>query len=246
MASLQRTTVSFFGIRNAGKSSLVNAVTAQDISIVSDVKGTTTDPVKKTMELLPIGPVVIIDTPGIDDEGELGDLRVQKTLRILETTDIAVLVRDSTCIECNAEKELVSMFRERGIPYVIALNKGNIPKRNDIEKNNSKENSDNSTISSSDSTDENTEKISVSAKTGKNIKLLKDKIASLVPNKKSVSFVSDFISQKDIVILVIPIDSAAPKDRIILPQQMAVRDILDAGAVPVCTGVENLLRVFLF
>lgn len=227
MASLQRTTVSFFGIRNAGKSSLVNAVTAQDISIVSDVKGTTTDPVKKTMELLPIGPVVIIDTPGIDDEGELGDLRVQKTLRILETTDIAVLVRDSTCIECNAEKELVSMFREHGIPYVIALNKCDI-------------------LENANLNDEKPNVITVSAKTGKNIKLLKDKIASLVPNKKSVSFVSDFISQKDIVILVIPIDSAAPKDRIILPQQMAVRDILDAGAVPVCTGVQNLLETLSF
>ena len=226
MSGLQRTTVSFFGIRNAGKSSLVNAVTAQDMSIVSDVKGTTTDPVKKTMELLPIGPAVIIDTPGIDDEGELGKLRVEKTLRILDSTDVAVLVRDSTCPECAAEKELLILFKARNIPYVIALNKCDILENAVTDKSRA-------------------DVINVSAKTRKNINLLKEKIASIIPQKKTVSFVKDFISKGDAVVLVIPIDSAAPKDRIILPQQMAIRDILDAGAVPVCTGVQNLSETLL-
>lgn len=224
--SLPRVTVAFFGKRNAGKSSLVNAFTSQDLSIVSDVKGTTTDPVKKTMELLPLGPVVIIDTPGIDDEGELGKQRVEKARRILDSVQIAVLVKD--CREKKfspEEKYLLDEFKNKKVPYVIALNKCDLSA---AEKNVSfmEENSENC--------------ISVSALCRKNIEELKNKVASLRPERHRVPFVKDLLSPQDIAVLVIPIDKAAPEGRLILPQQIALRDILDAHAVPVCTSVENL------
>lgn len=224
--SLPRVTVAFFGKRNAGKSSLVNAFTSQDLSIVSDVKGTTTDPVKKTMELLPLGPVVIIDTPGIDDEGELGQLRIEKTRRILDSVQIAVLVKD--CREKKfspEEKYLLDEFKNKKVPYVIALNKCDLSA---AEENVSfmEENSENC--------------ISVSALCRKNIEELKNKVASLRPQQHKVPFVKDLLKPKDTVVLVIPIDKAAPEGRLILPQQIALRDILDAHAVPVCTSVENL------
>ena len=217
--SSERLHISFFGLRNAGKSSLVNAVTGQSLSVVSDVKGTTTDPVRKAMELLPIGPVVIIDTPGIDDEGELGELRVSKTRDILSRTDIAVLVRDSSALMTACENELVSLFREKKIPYIVAYNKSDI----------------NGAI---DTLNEN--EIYVSALTGENINQLKELIGKTVKKtEKNRPLVSDLISKDDVVVLVVPVDESAPKGRLILPQQMTIRDILDSGAVAVtCRDTE--------
>lgn len=211
--------IGFFGLRNAGKSSLVNAVTGQALSVVSDVKGTTTDPVKKAMELLPIGPVVIIDTPGIDDEGMLGALRVKKAKEILSKTDIAILVSDAQKGLQNAEKELISVFTEKSIPYIIAFNKADL-----IEK--------------AESTGKN--EIYVSALNGYNIHELKELIGKLSKAaKKDKPIVSDIINSGDRIVLVIPIDESAPKGRLILPQQMTIREILDCGAVAVtCRDTE--------
>jgi len=211
--SSERVHIAFFGLRNAGKSSLVNAVTGQALSVVSDVPGTTTDPVKKAMELLPVGPVVIIDTPGFDDEGSLGELRVQKTKEILGKTDIAVFVKDIAKKMTNAENELISVFKEKNIPYIIAFNKCD-------------------TVTEAETKNEN--EIAVSAKTGHNIYELKELIAKTVKTETSKkALVSDLINEKATVLLVIPIDKAAPKGRLILPQQMVIRDILDSDAIPV-------------
>lgn len=222
--SAERVHIAFFGLRNAGKSSLVNAVTGQNIAVVSDVKGTTTDPVKKAMELLPLGPVVIIDTPGIDDEGELGAVRVQRARQTLTHTDIAVLVRDVTAEMTDAERELIGIFEEREIPYIIALNKSDL----------------------ADTRPQIGEKeILVSAQTGNNINELKEKIAAFAgksTNEKRV--IADLLQPGDTVVLVIPIDAAAPKGRIILPQQQTLRDILDCGCTAVCcqdTELEKTL-----
>lgn len=210
----ERVHIGFFGRRNAGKSSVVNAVTGQELSVVSDVKGTTTDPVTKAMELLPLGAVVIIDTPGFDDEGALGELRVKKTKQILNKTDIAVLVIDSTVGMTETENQLVRLFKEKDIPYIIAYNKSDI-----LNKSVGSEN-----------------EISVSAADKTNIHELKEKIAALVrtdnPGKR---IVGDLISEEDVIVLVTPIDEAAPKGRIILPQQQTLRDILDAGAIAAVT-----------
>ena len=203
----ERVHIAFFGLRNAGKSSLVNAVTGQELSVVSDVKGTTTDPVRKAMELLPLGPVVIIDTPGLDDEGALGELRVKRAMNVLSNCDVAVLVHDSTSEFTQAELDLVNIFQSRKLPYVVAYNKSDL--LNDIPK------------------DDN---VYVSAVTGFNVNSLKERIAGLA--KKNVSekrLVSDLLTKGDIVILVVPIDKAAPKGRLILPQQQTIRDILDSG-----------------
>ncbi len=218
--SSERVHIGFFGLRNAGKSSLVNAVTGQSLAVVSDVKGTTTDPVKKAMELLPIGPVVIIDTPGIDDEGTLGEMRVQKAREILHKTDIAVLVHDAREKLSEAETELISIFRDRKIPFIIAHNK----------------------CDTLDSVPESKEKeIYVSAITGESIYSLKELIADISKTAKAEKFiVSDLINEGDTVLLVIPIDKAAPKSRLILPQQMTLRDILDKGAIPVCCRDSEL------
>lgn len=205
--------IGFFGRRNAGKSSVVNAVTGQELSVVSDTKGTTTDPVYKSMELLPLGPVVIIDTPGYDDEGSLGALRVKKTRQVLNKTDIAVLVVDAPEGKGPCEKKLISMFEERELPYLVAYNKSDlleeIPKAGEQE-------------------------IYVSALTADAIYELKEKIGAMVPGEGTgVRLVADLISAGDFVVLVTPIDSAAPKGRMILPQQQAIRDVLDAGAMAV-------------
>lgn len=211
--------IGFFGLRNAGKSSVVNAVTGQELSVVSDVLGTTTDPVKKAMELLPLGPVVIIDTPGIDDEGSLGELRVKKAKQVLTQTDIAVLVVDSIRGLQKADKELIELFKERKIPYVIAYNKcdllEDIPS---IEKNN----------------------IYISAINKMNIFELKELIANLNQEKENKKeLISDLLNPGDVVVLVIPIDSAAPKGRLILPQQQTIRAILEAGCQAiVCRDIE--------
>ena len=218
-SSGERLHIGFFGMRNAGKSSLVNAFTGQKLSVVSDVKGTTTDPVKKAMELLPLGPVLIIDTPGIDDEGSLGEMRVEKAREILSKTDIAILVCDAQKGVTEADNSLIEIFNEKKIPYVIAFNKSDL-----LEKEESKDNT-----------------VYVSALTGKNIDLLKNTVASLCKVKGEEKYiVSDLISEGDVVVLVTPIDESAPKGRLILPQQQTIRDILDKGAIAVTTQVFSL------
>ncbi|MGN0682192.1 MAG: [FeFe] hydrogenase H-cluster maturation GTPase HydF [Oscillospiraceae bacterium] len=211
-ASADRVHIGFFGLRNAGKSSVVNAVTGQELAVVSDVKGTTTDPVKKAMELLPLGPVVIIDTPGIDDEGELGALRVKKARQALNYTDIAVLVTEAEGDLSPVESDLISLFTAKNIPYIIVRNK--------------------SDLRGSMPPAENT--VYVSAKTGAGIEELKNTIGSLAKSEEDGKhIVADLVEENDFVVLVVPIDKAAPKGRLILPQQQTIRDILDAGAVSV-------------
>lgn len=221
----ERIHIGFFGRRNAGKSSVVNAVTGQDLAVVSDVKGTTTDPVTKSMEILPLGPVVIIDTPGFDDEGSLGELRVQRTRKILEKTDIAVLVIDTTEGFRKVDEELVGLFRERSIPCLVALNKSDIPEDTKDHSVGEEEAGLLQRIAkNSDGM------IHVSALTGDGIDELKNRIAALKPQGEEGRLVADKIKAGDLVLLVVPIDKAAPKGRLILPQQQAIRDILDAGA----------------
>lgn len=220
----ERLHIGFFGCRNAGKSSVVNAVTGQDLALVSDVAGTTTDPVSKAMELLPLGPVLVIDTPGVDDEGGLGKMRVERTKRVLEKTDCAVLIADASRGLNASDRELLQIFKERGIPYVIAMNKCDltgVPQ------------------TASD------KEIFVSAKTGENIGALKDRIAVAAKRAESGRrLVGDLLKKGDIAVLVVPIDSAAPKGRLILPQQQAIRDLLESGCIPmVCR--ENELELTL-
>lgn len=218
-ASADRLHIGFFGKRNAGKSSLCNAVTGQELSVVSDVRGTTTDPVRKAMELLPLGPVVIIDTPGLDDEGELGTLRVKRTRQVLNYVDLAVLTVDATIGMSDAERELCEIFKNKNIPYVIAYNKSDL-------------------LATVPQASEN--EIYVSALSGVNINELKDKMAALVKASDEQKFiVGDLIEPNDKIILVVPIDKAAPKGRLILPQQQTIRDILDSGATAlVCRDTE--------
>lgn len=219
----ERVHISFFGRRNAGKSSIINAVTGQSLAIVSDVKGTTTDPVYKTMELLPLGPVMLIDTPGIDDEGELGKLRIQKTLQVLNKTDIAVLIIDSAAGLTESEETLISSFQTKNIPFLLVYNKI------DLNRNSPGDAAVSDTPDSSLSPD--MPSIYVSAKEGTNIHELKERIASLAPKeRKEKPLVSDMLKPLDLVLLVIPIDKAAPKGRLILPQQQTIRDILSCGA----------------
>ena len=211
--SAERLHIGFFGMRNAGKSSIVNAVTGQSLSVVSDVKGTTTDPVQKAMELLPLGPVVIIDTPGLDDEGELGRLRVEKTKGVLGKTDLAVLVVDSTTGLSARDEELVREFEARKLPYIIVWNKADLlTERKKLED----------------------KAIYASALTGENIQQLKEKMGAFAKkNEAPKVLVSDLLEPGDFVVLVTPIDESAPKGRLILPQQMTIRDILDHHAVAI-------------
>ena len=240
--SANRVHIGFFGRRNAGKSSVVNAVTGQELSVVSDVRGTTTDPVLKSMELLPVGPVVIIDTPGFDDEGHLGTLRVQKTKQVLNKSDVAVLVVDASEGISEIEKELLKLFKEKDIPYVIAMNKADLLSQEDLG---------NETDSLTKETDAD-EKIQnendlekviyVSALNKTNIYELKERIAkAAVTEVSDKKIVGDLIKPSDWVVLVVPIDSAAPKGRLILPQQQTIRDILDADAVSIVVK-ENELK----
>ena len=224
----ERIHIGFFGRRNAGKSSVVNAVTGQDLAVVSEVKGTTTDPVTKSMEILPLGPVVIIDTPGFDDEGSLGELRVQRTRKILEKTDIAVLVVDTTEGFRKVDEELVGLFKERNIPCLVALNKSDIPE--DTEDHEVSEELPGLLQSIAKNSDG---MLHVSALTGDGINELKNRIAALKPRDEEGRIVADKIKRGDLIILVVPIDKAAPKGRLILPQQQTIRDILDAGATAV-------------
>lgn len=219
----ERVHISFFGRRNAGKSSIINAVTGQNLAIVSDVKGTTTDPVYKTMELLPLGPVMLIDTPGIDDEGELGNLRIQKTLQVLNKTDIAVLIIDSTAGLSATEETLISRFQAKNIPFLLVYNK--IDLNRSLPINPSLSDTPDSALSP------DMPSVYVSAKDGTNIHELKERIAALAPKEGNQKLlVSDLLNPLDLVVLVIPIDKAAPKGRLILPQQQTIRDILSCGA----------------
>ncbi len=215
----ERIHIGFFGRRNAGKSSIVNAVTGQELAVVSDVKGTTTDPVYKTMELLPLGPVMIIDTPGFDDEGMLGELRVKKTKQVLNKTDIAVLVVDAAEGLKECDRELIDLFKAKEINYLIIFNKSDlldtIPAAGEKE-------------------------IYASALKKENIFEVKERIAALKEQSAEKSIIADQLNRGDFVVLVVPIDSAAPKGRLILPQQQTIRDILDAGAMAIVTKESEL------
>ena len=218
--SAERIHIGFFGLRNAGKSSVVNAVTGQKLSLVSEVKGTTTDPVQKAMELLPLGPVVIIDTPGIDDEGKLGEMRVMRAKQVLSKTDIAILTVDAARGMQDADRELCDLFSSRKIPYIVVFNKSDL-------------------LAEIPAGAEN--EIYVSAEHGTNIYELKEKIGALagkLENKKSL--IGDLIEPNDIVVLVTPIDESAPKGRMILPQQQMIRDVLDHGAINVVVKETEL------
>ncbi|MBQ9150704.1 MAG: [Clostridia bacterium] len=218
-ASADRIHIGFFGLRNAGKSSLVNAVTGQALSVVSDVAGTTTDPVKKAMELLPLGPVVIIDTPGLDDEGKLGEMRVQKAREVLATVHVAVLVVDASRGMSDLDQTLISLFEDRKLPYIIALNKCDLLEKVPAAEGN---------------------RYPVSAATGEGVHELKEAIAALSKGTgNSRKLVSDLLHPDDLVVLVIPIDESAPKGRLILPQQNTIRDILDSHCTVVaCQDTE--------
>ena len=230
----EREHISFFGKRNAGKSSVINAVTGQDLAIVSSVMGTTTDPVYKSMELLPLGPVVVIDTPGIDDEGELGALRVRKSYQVLNKTDIAILVVDSTTGKGEEEFALLHKFHEKHIPYLVVYNKIDLLSVEEIKN-----------LAMSVRAGE----VLASAADGMNIQELKEKIATLKPeDTHQYPLIQDLIEPLDLVILVVPIDKAAPKGRLILPQQQTIRDILERGALSLVvrdTELKSTLDHFL-
>ena len=218
--SSHRVHIGFFGKRNAGKSSVVNAVTGQKLSVVSPVKGTTTDPVYKAMELLPLGPVMIIDTPGYDDEGELGTLRVEKARQVLNKTDVAILVIDAAVGKTSQDEEILGLFAEKGLNYVVVYNKADLlaEKQPDSDR-----------------------EIYVSAETRFNIEKLKEKIGTLAATEKPrLQIVGDLLAPGDFAVLVIPIDKAAPKGRLILPQQQTIRDILEADATAIVVKEDAL------
>ena len=219
----ERVHIGFFGRRNAGKSSVVNAFTNQQISVVSDVKGTTTDPVTKAMELLPLGPVMIIDTPGFDDEGSLGAERVKRAKQVLNRVDIAVLVVDGTVGKTAADMELTAIFEQKKIPYLVAYNKSDLTGQQEYA-----------------------DGLAVSALTRENINSLKETVARLVKSEDDGRKIcADLVETGDIAVLVVPIDKAAPKGRLILPQQQTIRDLLDAGAAALVvrdTELADLLR----
>jgi [FeFe] hydrogenase H-cluster maturation GTPase HydF len=213
----ERIHIGFFGKRNAGKSSVVNAFTNQELSVVSNIKGTTTDPVFKAMELLPMGPVTIIDTPGIDDCGTLGELRVKKAKQVLNKTDVAILVVDITSGLTSVDNELTELFKAKNIPFIVVYNKGDLQNKADLKEN----------------------EIVVSALTKAGINDLREKVAHLAPKDSDKHLVGDLVQKGDFVVLVVPIDESAPKGRLILPQQQAIRDLLEVGAIPVvCRDTE--------
>lgn len=220
--SANRIHIGFFGCRNAGKSSVVNAITGQELAVVSDVLGTTTDPVQKAMELLPLGPVMIIDTPGFDDVGELGEKRIQKTKQILNRTDIAVLVVDAQRGLAATDKQLLALIQEKELPYLIIYNKSDLLESIPAEEEHS---------------------IYISALQKKRIQECKEKLAHRIPAEDmTLQIVGDLLNPGDLAVLVIPIDSAAPKGRLILPQQQVIRDILEAGAAAVTVRNTELAR----
>lgn len=223
--SSERIHIAFFGKRNAGKSSLVNAVTGQNISVVSEIKGTTTDPVYKSMELLPAGPVMIIDTPGFDDSGYLGEMRIKKAGQVLRKTDIAVLVVSSEEGLSDEDRTIKSLLESKKIPYITVYSKSDLTGTPIPELNPANE-------------------IQVSSSSGHNITELKNMIAALADRDKNErKILGDIISPSDIAVLVVPVDEAAPKGRLILPQQMVIREILDKKAVPVITQPETFSQV---
>jgi len=227
--SAERVHIGFFGLRNAGKSSVVNAVTGQSLSLVSETKGTTTDPVQKAMELLPIGPVVIIDTPGIDDVGTLGEMRVKRAMQVLDKTDIAILVVDAEKGLQQADQELLKLFEKKKIPHITVYNKSDLL----------------ATVPSlPEKLQEKNDAIYVSAKSGDQIYELKERIGALTKAASAKAdekrIVADLIQPEDVVVLVVPIDSAAPKGRLILPQQQTIRDVLESGAISVVTRETEL------
>ena len=221
----ERIHIGIFGKRNAGKSSIINALTGQALAVVSDVAGTTTDPVPKAMELLPLGPVMLIDTPGLDDVGELGSLRVQKTYQILNKTDIALLVFDGSVGMTEEDQAILERIKAKKIPYILVRNKADLPQAEDTKR----------------LTEENI--ISVSAAENTGIYELKELLAKQMPaNENTRRIVADLLEPQDFVVLVIPIDSAAPKGRLILPQQQTIRDCLEAGAIPVMCRETELVQ----
>ena len=225
----ERVHIGLFGKRNAGKSSLINALTGQKLAVVAEVPGTTTDPVLKAMELLPLGPVLMMDTAGIDDTGELGQLRVQKSLQVLNKTDIAILVIDSTAGIAEEDLKLLQRIQDKDLSCVVVFTKADAGKQNASLEAMQKR------IPSS------VPRISVSSTTGENIRELKELLAHLVPQKKApFPICADLIKPEDQILLVTPIDSAAPKGRLILPQQQTIRDIIDRGAVAVITKENNV------
>ena len=253
--SAQRLHIGFFGCRNAGKSSLVNAVTGQDLALVSEVKGTTTDPVMKAMELLPLGPVVIIDTPGYDDEGLLGEQRVMRTKRILNRSDLAVLVVDAASGIREADMELLGLFRSKNIPHVLVMNKADLIFPGPASAGNAAGSGVTNRpgagtgVACSDAAGTDTalpeEVLYVSALTGRGVEELKERLGAMAPKEDpNHRLLGDLISPGDLVVLVCPIDESAPKGRIILPQQQAIRDILDTGAMAVVCRENELEETF--
>lgn len=219
----ERVHIALFGKRNAGKSSLINGMTGQCLSIVSEVKGTTTDPVWKAMEILPMGPVMLIDTPGLDDQGQLGELRIKKTREVLRKTDIALLVVDATdCQDLSLELRLAEELEQRNVPYLWVYNKSDLALKKNCREN----------------------EIFVSAVRGDGLFALKEALPQLLPKEVEQPLVRDLIDEGDLVILVIPIDKAAPKGRLILPQQQTIRDILEKGGIPVVVRDTELEQVF--
>ncbi|MGI6590785.1 MAG: [FeFe] hydrogenase H-cluster maturation GTPase HydF [Eggerthellaceae bacterium] len=232
----ERVNIGFFGVRNAGKSSVVNAVTGQDLAVVSDVAGTTTDPVRKAMELLPIGPVLIIDTPGFDDTGKLGELRVRKTRRVLNAADVAVLVVDAVRGMTPVDEELVRLFRDKRIPYAIAWNKADLLPGGTAEA---------LADGQVHTTDDGVRfaGLAVSAADGRNIYVLKELIGALaVREEQDRRIIADLVAPGETVVLVVPVDSAAPKGRLILPQQQTIRDLLDNGSLAYVTRESELAQ----
>lgn len=221
IVNAERVHIGIFGLRNVGKSSLINSLTNQNIAIVSDVAGTTTDPVKKSMELFPIGPVVIIDTPGLDDEGELGLLRVKKAKQVLNYIDLAIVVRDIERINLRKEEEIINLIKSKNVPYIVVYNK--IDRYNPVNELVLSEN-----------------EYAVSAKTGEGIEKLKDDIGKVLKKDTEKRIVQDLVKENDTVVLVIPIDAGAPKGRIILPQQQVLRELVDKQVSVVIASPENL------
>lgn len=226
--SAERLHIGIFGRRNVGKSSIINAITGQNLAIVSDVKGTTTDPVLKSMELLPIGPVVMIDTPGLDDEGELGELRIKKSFQMLNKTDVGLLIIDGTLQLNHIELEIMNRFAEKNIPYIVAVNKADLMDRSTKEA-----------LKSALTLVKHV--MYVSALTNHNIFELKELIGRVGEKEQREGYlIRDMLKPRDVVVLVIPIDKAAPKGRLILPEQQTIRDILDGHAITIVTQDNNL------
>lgn len=245
----ERVHIGFFGRRNAGKSSLMNAVTGQELAVVSEVKGTTTDPVSKTMELLPLGPVMVIDTPGIDDEGELGDLRVRKSRQVLNKTDIAVLVVDGTVGETKEDRELLALFHEKQVPYLVVYHKADLLPEAGAGKSGERNKEKSEQALAGKVLEEKSENshpvLYVSSKTGLGIEDLKNRLAAMKPFKEEKDLLEGLVRPGDLVVLVTPIDKAAPKGRLILPQQQTIRALLDHGCVSMAvreTELEHMLK----